>query len=153
MKKAHFNYRFSVDKTPGEVFDKICLVSKWWTTEIDGVIEKLHDEFIVHFGESFVQMEVVQIVPEKKMSWLVKNCFWAFLQRKNEWNDTFIIWDVYVTKNLTQVSMTHIGLHPGKECFDICKEGWGLYAGNSLHRFIMEGSGIPFETSRNQKKH
>ena len=150
MKKAPFNYKFLVSKTPKEVFNKICLVSQWWSTEMEGVAEKLHDVFTVRFGESFVQMEVVQNDPEKRLSWLVKNCFWSFLDHKNEWNDTIIDWNITDTGNLTQVSMSHVGLRPGTECFDICKEGWGLYAGNSLYRLITEGSGIPFEPSGNQ---
>lgn len=147
MKRADFNYRFLVPDTPGEVFDKICLVSKWWTADVEGLLEKLHDKFTVHFGESFVKIEVTQMIPGKKMSWLVKNCFWSFLNNKTEWNGTTIIWNITSNGILTQVSITHVGLVRDAECFDICKEGWGLYAGNSLFRLITEGHGIPFETT------
>ena len=44
--------------------------------------------------------------------------------------------------------MTHLGLFPESKCFDICKEGWGLYVGNSLFRLITEGRGIPFEATK-----
>lgn len=150
MKKAHFSYKFSVPNTPGEVFDKICLVSKWWTTDVEGVPEKLHDQFTVRFGESFVKMEVTELAPKKKMSWVVKNCFWSFFKNKTEWNGTKIIWDISSVGNLTQASITHVGLVPEAECFDICKEGWGLYVGNSLFRLITESRGIPFEAAGNQ---
>lgn len=146
MKRAHFNYKFSVTKTPGEVFEKICLVSGWWTADVEGVLEKLHDEFTVHFGESFVKMKVTHMIPEKTMTWFVKNCFWSFLNNKTEWNGTTIIWDITSNGILTQLSITHVGLIQEAECFEICKEGWGLYAGNSLFRLITEGHGIPFET-------
>ncbi len=146
MKRTDFNYRFLVPNTPGEVFDKICQVSRWWTTDVEGVPEKLHDKFSVHFGESFVKIEVTQMIPGKKMAWLVKNCFWSFLTNKTEWNGTTIIWNITSNGILTQLSITHVGLVHDAECFDICKEGWGLYAGNSLFRLITEGHGIPFET-------
>jgi len=150
MKRAHFNYKFSVSKTQREVFDKICLVSKWWTTDVDGVVERLHDEFTVHFGDSFVKMEVTQMVPEKKMSWTVQNCFWPFFKHKTEWIGTTINWNITPNGNLTQLSIAHVGLVPEAECFEICKEGWGLYAGNSLFRLITENRGIPFEATGNQ---
>jgi hypothetical protein len=149
MKTAPFNYKFQVPKTPGEVFDNICLVSKWWATDVEGALEKLHDEFTVHFGESFVKMEVTQMIPEKRLSWFVKDCFWPFLERPTEWNGTAIIWDITANGHLTKLSMTHVGLVPETECFDVFKEGWGLYAGNSLFRLITEGYGIPFEASGN----
>lgn len=148
MKNAHFNYKLSVSKTSEEVFDKICSVSKWWTTDVEGVLEKLHDEFTVHFGESFVNMQVIQLVPKKKMSWLVKNCFWSFLKQKSEWNGTTISWNIRPVGILTELSMTHIGLVPETECFNICKEGWGLYVGNSLFRLITESRGIPFDAPK-----
>ena len=150
MKRRDFSYRFSVAKTPAEVFDKICLVSKWWTTEVEGVIEKSHDEFTVYFGDSFVKIEVIEIIPENKMSWLIKNCFWSFLQNKTEWNATTIIWNISANGNVTELSITHVGLSRGTECFEICKEGWGLYVGNSLFQLITEGRGIPFESDRNE---
>jgi hypothetical protein len=150
MKRTDFNYKFQVPKTPREVFNKICQVSKWWTTDVEGVSQKLNDQFTVHFGESFVKMEVTQIVWEKKVSWLVKNCSWSFLEHKTEWIGTTIIWSITSIGNSTQVRMTHVGLVPESKCFEICKEGWGLYAGNSLLRFINEGRGIPFDGHGNQ---
>ena len=152
MKRRHFNYRFSVAKTPAEVFDKICMVSGWWTTDVEGVIERLHDEFTVYFGDSFVKMEVTKMIPGNKMSWLIKNCFWSFLQNKTEWNATTIIWNIIPKVNLTELSITHVGLSQETECFDICKEGWGLYVGNSLFQLITEGRGIPFESDLKEDK-
>jgi hypothetical protein len=145
MKNTHFNYRFQVAKTTNEVFDKLCMVSKWWTIDTEGIVEKLHDEFTVHFGESFVTMKVTEMIPGQKMTWAVKNCFWAFFKNKTEWNGTTITWDISTSRSLTQLSITHFGLVPDAECFEICKEGWGLYAGNSLFRLITENSGIPFQ--------
>lgn len=148
MKETHFTYRFSVSKLPEEVFAKVCRVSEWWTTDIEGSPEKLHDEFTVRFGESFVKMEVTDMIPEKKIIWLVKDSYWSFLHHKTEWNGTEIVWNISAAGSCTQVSLIHIGLVPGKECFEICNEGWGLYAGNSLFRLITENEGIPFEKSK-----
>ena len=152
MKRRDFNYRISVAKTPGEVFEKICMVSKWWTTEVEGVIERLHDEFTVYFGDSFVKMEVTEIIRGKKMSWLITNCSWSFLQNKTEWNATTIIWNITSISNTTELRITHLGLSQGTECFDICREGWGLYVGNSLFQLITEGRGIPFESGQKEDR-
>ena len=148
--RLDFKYKFSVPQPAGEVFDKICLISEWWTMDTEGAIKNLHDEFTVHFGDSFVKMQMTQMVPGKEMTWLVRNCLWSFLENKREWNGTRIVWNITTKENSTQLSMTHVGLVPGIESFDICKEGWGLYVGNSLFRLITEGSGIPFEPTGNK---
>ncbi len=90
----HLKYNFLVPGTAAEVFDKICLVSKWWATDVEGALKKLYDEFTVHFGESFVKMEVTEMIHEKKISWLVKHCYWSFLENKTEWNGTKIAWEI-----------------------------------------------------------
>jgi hypothetical protein len=152
MKSPDFNYKFSVSQPAGEVFGRICKVAEWWTIDMNGTVENVHDEFTVRFGESFVKMEITQMTPKKEMTWSVKNCFWCFLENKTEWNGTRIVWNIASKGASTQLSMTHIGLVPGKESFDICKEGWGLYVGNSLFRLITEGRGIPFEPTGNNNQ-
>jgi hypothetical protein len=148
MKKSHFNLQLQFKESTTELFKKLCMISEWWSTDWEGACEKLNDEFTVHFGASFVNFEVVEIVPENNMIWMVKNCYWAFLENKADWNGTVIIWEITSKGVISQLSLTHVGLVPGKECYDICREGWGLYAGNSLYRLITEGQGIPFETNK-----
>lgn len=145
MKGEHFSYKFSVPRAPGEVFDKICLVSEWWSTGVEGALEKPHDEFTVHFGDNFVKLEITQMILEKRIAWLVKNCCWVFLEQATEWNGTMIIWDIKPIGNATRLCMTHTGLTPQLEGFETFREGWELYIGNSLFRLITENQGIPFE--------
>lgn len=150
MKRADFKYRFQVNQSAAEVFDRLCQVAAWWTNDMEGVVENVKDEFTVHFGESFVTMEVIEMMPEKKMTWLVKNCCWVWLNNKTAWNGTTIVWEISTQENTTQLNMTHVGLVPGNESYEICKEGWGLYIGNSLFGLITEGHAIPFEKNCQQ---
>jgi hypothetical protein len=39
--------------------------------------------------------------------------------------------------------MTHQGLVPEYECFEICRDAWTSYIQNSLHDLIVTGKGQP----------
>ncbi len=44
--------------------------------------------------------------------------------------------------------MTHSGLVPGMECYEVCESGWNQHVGESLRSLIANGNGILFEGSR-----
>jgi hypothetical protein len=43
----------------------------------------------------------------------------------------------------TQLQVTHLGLVPEYECFEICREAWTNYITKSLRNLIMTGNGEP----------
>ena len=43
----------------------------------------------------------------------------------------------------TQVTMTHIGLVPEVECFDMCEAGWNKHFKGSLFMLLTEHAGVP----------
>jgi hypothetical protein len=76
------------DTAANEAFKSVNGVAKWWTENTDGTSEKLNDVFTVYFGETFVKFKVVEFIKEKKVPWLVTDCYLHWLNDKKEWNGT-----------------------------------------------------------------
>ncbi len=143
MKKQDYNTSITVNATAQEAFKNINNVSKWWTEDLEGHAEKLNDVFTVRFGETFITMKIVELIPNKKILWHVIDCYKHWLKDKKEWKDTSMSWEISTEKNATQISFTHIGLVPGIECYKGCEKAWDQYIKGSLFRLLTEGKGIP----------
>lgn len=126
-----------------KAFDGICRVSAWWTENVRGSTTKLNDEFMVRFGETFSKFRIIEMIPDQKLVWLVLDCNLHWMNNKKEWQGTKIHWQLSGNKNSTRISMTHIGLNPGIECFEDCTGGWNHYVKTSLFKLIEEGKGEP----------
>jgi hypothetical protein len=139
------DYQFSIgaEITAKEALDRIARVPEWWTTGFAGADKKRGDAFSVRFGETFVDFEVAEFVPERKVVWRVTDCHLHFIKDKAEWKDTQVIWELSSTGDKTSVSMTHKGLVPTAECYGNCEAGWNFYVGESLRKYLTEGKGLP----------
>jgi len=77
MTTDNFTVTLLADKTPEEVFKAITNVRKWWSgyysEQIDGNTEKLHDEFVFRAGDGVhcSKQKLVEVIPNKKIVWLV----------------------------------------------------------------------------------
>jgi hypothetical protein len=132
-----------VDKTPEEISQAIDNVSGWWTTNVKGNSEKSNDVFTVHFGETFITLQIVAHLPGKKIVWEVIDCYKHWLKDKKEWKGTKINWEISIEKNVTQIHFTHIGLVPGIECYNGCEKAWNFYINESFLKLLNEGKGQP----------
>ena len=126
-----------------EFLRSINSVSKWWTENIEGSSEKLNDVFTVHFGDAFVTHQLKEVIPAKKVVWLVTDCYLSWFKDKEEWNGTKMSFEISTKDNVTQINFTHIGLVPEVECYDNCVKGWDQYFKDSLFKLLTEGKGEP----------
>jgi hypothetical protein len=144
MKKEDYGISITVDAPPAEVFRSINNVTKWWTENLEGSSQKLNDEFTVRFGDvHFSRQRLVEVVPAKKVVWLVTESKLNFVKDKQEWNNTQISFEIVEKDGRTQVRFTHIGLIPEVECYDGCTSAWRQYIKGSLFKLITEGRGVP----------
>ncbi|MEP7106458.1 MAG: SRPBCC domain-containing protein [Ferruginibacter sp.] len=138
MKKQDYTLSFTVHATARESFKSINSVSDWWTTSFEGHSEHLNDVFTVRFGETFITVKIVELIPYKKILWHVIDCNKHWLINKKEWKDTKMSWEISEEEKGTQISFTHIGLVPGMECYNGCEKAWNFYVKESLFKLLNE---------------
>ncbi len=133
-----------VDNTPKEVFDAINNVRGWWSGEIEGSTDTLGAEFTYRYEDlHYSKQKVTELVPDKKVAWHVLDSHLTFVQDKNEWKGTDIVFEIIKKDDKTELRLTHVGLVPAFECYGDCSGAWGFYINNSLHSLITTGKGQP----------
>ena len=145
MNNQDFHKSITTDVSATEAFQKISCVSKWWTANFSGSANNLKDVFTLRFGDNKFTFKVTEVVPNQKLVWLTTDCYMPWLKEKTEWNNTKILFEISAGKNQTRIDLTHIGLVPGIECYNVCEEGWNQYFGESIPKLLTTGKGILFD--------
>jgi len=144
MKTADYTSTLLVDESPKEAFKAITNIRGWWSEEIEGITDKLNEEFFYHYKDIHLsKMKLVELVPEQKVVWLVLDNSFNFIEDKTEWVGTKLIFEISKEGDKTKVKFTHEGLVPQDECFEVCNEAWTNYIQNSLRKLITTGKGEP----------
>jgi hypothetical protein len=142
MTNSDFTTTFLVDQSPKEVFDAINNVSAWWHGEIKGAAKKLNDEYTYCMEDiHFSKQKVIELIPDKKVVWLIMESELTFTNNKSEWTGTKICFEISEVNNKTQVCFTHLGLVPKFECYGDCSFAWTQLIQKSLFSLITTGKG------------
>jgi hypothetical protein len=140
MEKQDFTTTIVVDQSPRQVFNAINNPRAWWSGEIEGSAEKLNDEFSYRYKDfHFTKQQVVEMVPDQKVVWLVTESQINHAEDKREWADTKISFEISEQDNKTKLRFTHLGLVPEIECFDSCSNAWTQLIQQSLFSLITTG--------------
>lgn len=144
MKNTDYTLTLTVGTSAKAAFKCINSVTKWWTENLEGTSKKLNDEFTVHFGDVHVSTQkIVELIPDKKVVWLVTDCKLNFIKNQQEWKGTTIHFEIFEKDGKTEIRFTHSGLNAGIECFGDCSNAWTHYLNNSLLALITTGKGTP----------
>lgn len=140
----HFTTTFSVERTPQEAFEAITNVRGWWSEEVEGVTDQVGGEFSYHYQDVHrCRIRVTELVPGRKVAWLVLDNYFNFIQDQAEWKDTKVVFEISEKDGGAEVRFTHVGLVPQYECYDVCSNAWGGYLSGSLPNLINTGKGQP----------
>ncbi len=144
MTNRNYTTTVSVDQSPKQVFDAITNVRGWWSGDIDGHTDKLGAEFTYRYQDLHrSSQKITELVPGKKVVWHVSNAKINFVEDKDEWNGTDIVFEITQNGKKTELRFTHIGLVPRIECYGKCAGAWGFYINESLRDLITTGKGDP----------
>ena len=142
MAISNFTTTILVDQTPKEVFTAVNNVLGWWQGEIEGSTDKLNNEFTYRMEEfHFSKQKLVEVIPDKKVVWLVTDSNLSSFKDKSEWTGTKIIFEISEINNKTQLRFTHMGLVPKIECYGDCSNAWEQLVQQSLFSLITTGKG------------
>lgn len=138
-----FSSTISATINADEATKKISNVPAWWGISFTGNAEKQGDKFVVKMGgESFFDFTVTELVPGKRIVWLVTDCFMPWYEDKKEWADTRLIFDLNEDNGVTQLRFEHEGLTPNVACYRDCEQGWTHWIRTSLFSYFTTGKGI-----------
>ena len=143
MEQNDFNSNTSANISTDEAIKKICDVARWWGVTVTGSAEKQNDKFIVKMGgDSFFNFTVEELVPRKRVVWLITDCNMPWYADKKEWANTKLIFDIREHNGVTELKFTHEGLTPELECYNDCAPGWTHWIKTSLHSYFTTGEGV-----------
>lgn len=143
MKGQNYHTVITVNATAQESFKCINNVTKWWTENFKGRSHELNDDFTVQFEDIHKSTQkLLELIPNQKVVWLVTESKLNFIEDKDEWTNTKIVFEIIPQGNQTQIHFTHIGLVPNAECYGNCVKAWDHYI-KSLFKLITEGKGTP----------
>ncbi|AZA93218.1 Uncharacterised protein [Chryseobacterium nakagawai] len=134
----------TADKSYGALAHQIPL---WWTEMFEGSSEQTGNVFTIRFGANIHKtMRVKESILSSNIIWEIEDSLIALPELKNqtEWIGTTIVWELAPTGENTQIKVTHLGLNPDIECYDICSNGWAQFLG-SLKLFLETGKGTPYK--------
>lgn len=139
-----FTTTIHLSQSAEEVFKAVANPRGWWSEEITGGTSQLNDVFNYHFEDLHrCRIKLIEVIPNQVMVWHVLENHFKFNEADTEWKDTKIIFEISKAGDKTQLKMTHAGLVPGMECFEICRGAWTTYIQKSLKALIETGKGTP----------
>lgn len=117
-------------------------MDKWWTKTTSGAFEKVGDKLTARFPPDYGhwtfeasvmnqgnRLEMTCVDAHHKVDGQPKEI-------DQEWLGTSIIWQFETVGDKTEITMTHDGLTPTLNCWDICLDGWNHFFQNSLKAFL-----------------
>jgi activator of Hsp90 ATPase-like protein len=142
MKDKSYTVSIEVAATQQHVFDCLTDVSKWWAGgDLKGNSTKPGDEFtVIHGTVHYSKQKLTEVIPGRKMVWMVTESKLDWLKNRDEWTNTKMIFEIIPKGDMTELRFTNEGLVPEKECYARCTEGWDMVIRENLYNFITKGT-------------
>lgn len=142
MDNQNFSTTIVVTQSPSEVFKAINNPRAWWSEGIEGTTDQLNAEWTYHFEDTHrSKMKVIEMIPDKKVAWLVEENYFKNAKDQSEWVGNTITFEISKQDGKTKMIFTQIGLVPACDCYKICDWGWTGFVQKSLYGLITTGKG------------
>jgi hypothetical protein len=140
-----FTTTILVDQPSQKVFEAIQDFRAWWSEDIDGQTDNLHEVFSYRYKDIHLcKLRLIEKIQDKRLVYRVlDNQFSIFSKDKTEWINTKLVFDISREGGKTKITFTHIGLVPEYECYEVCNTAWTTYINSSLYNLIASGKGQP----------
>ena len=145
MTTTDFTLALTTERTPQEVFEAVTNVRGWWAgyyaEQFEGDTEKTGDEFVFRAGDGvhYSKQKLAEVIPGKRVVWLITDSELSFVSDKYEWTGTRVIFDISEKAGKTTLVFTHEGLNPEFQCYESCAPAWEQYLRNKLLPLINTG--------------
>ena len=144
MEGTDYTATILVEQTTEEAFNAIKNFRAWWSEEIEGRTDVLNEVFFYHYQDIHLcKLKLIEMVPDKKLVYLVLDNQFSFTKDKSEWINTKLIFEISSEGDKTMIQFTHKGLVPDYECYNVCFDAWTTYIKKSLYNLITTGKGQP----------
>ena len=149
MSQQSYTTAVAIARPPTAVFEAVTDVRGWWSQQVEGRTDQVGAEFsyrgedAARTVEHLARIRVTELVPGERVVWRVLDNHMSFIEDQTEWKDTEIRFELTEVDGGTQLRFTHVGLVPTYECFDVCRDAWGLYVRSSLPSLVTTGVGTP----------
>ena len=149
MSDESYSTEILISVKPESVYKAITRdIDKWWTESANQAVRS-GDRLVVQFEKTTSWVMIVsQAFPNRSIVWKVDeaNHDLEDLRKKDEWKGTSIKWNIKTNEAGSTVTLTHQGLIPTLECYEICQAGWGYFLG-SLKDYLETGQGYPYRNA------
>lgn len=156
MPKTDNNYiaSITVSASTDQCFNAITKqMNQWWTETAEGDLTKVGDTVKAIFPPAFghwtfkatvldrgARIEIVCIDAHHYVEGKSKEI-------EQEWLGTRIVWEFASVGEKTKITLTHHGLTPQLNCWDICLNGWNYFFKVSLMDFLNGKMASPHKAS------
>ena len=126
-----------VQQTPDDVYAAINDVGSWWTGDISGPTDTLGGEFTYRYEDKHRSTQrVTELVPDRRVVWLVTDAHLPFASNPTEWTGTHIVFDINEVEGGTEMRFEHQGLIPELDCYSSCSNAWASLVTTNLKNRI-----------------
>lgn len=123
--------------SPDRVFAALLDPQSWWDGDYSGDTKAKGDRFTYSFKTFHrTTQELTEVVPDRRLVWEVVASHIAFVEDKDEWTGTRIVFDIAPFVEGSRLTFTHEGLNPAFECFGGCSGAWDGIIGDDLKALL-----------------
>lgn len=133
---ASYRRRFEVPASPAEAITAAAHPRRWWSTFISGDAQRPGDRFTLRVPELHLSGFVVrEYLPGRRLVWHVEETGEAGEQQ--EWLGTEVVFEAAaIDDGRTAVTVTHRGLEPRLDCYEVCSTAWTHHLSAGLEALL-----------------